>query len=114
MKNNLIKNKIADLHIHSYYSDGTMSPEEILEKAIEKNMGLIAITDHDTLDGTKKLLDYINNEIICISGIELDAVEFGINYHILGYGMNLKCEEFQKFVITNRKLLEEVNIKINL
>lgn len=45
-----MQDKIADLHIHSYYSDGTMSPEDILSLALNKGVGLIAIADHDILD----------------------------------------------------------------
>ena len=41
---------LADLHMHSYYSDGTMSPREIVEDAKKRNVQLIAITDHNVLD----------------------------------------------------------------
>ncbi|MDF2650356.1 MAG: hypothetical protein K0Q73_6161 [Paenibacillus sp.] len=40
-----MNHKIADLHIHSLFSDGTLSPEEIIAIAVEKGLGLIAITD---------------------------------------------------------------------
>lgn len=106
-------NKIADLHIHSYYSDGTMSPTEILETACKKNVGLISITDHDTIEGSKKLMEISKNyNIKCISGVEIDALENGINYHILAYGFNLEDKSFIEFIKQNRVLLEEVNIKL--
>ena len=41
----------ADLHIHSYYSDGTQSPQEIIDIALSKNINIIAITDHNELGG---------------------------------------------------------------
>ena len=41
---------LVDLHIHSYYSDGTMSPKEIVKEAKNKNLGVISITDHNVLD----------------------------------------------------------------
>ena len=104
-------NKIADLHIHSYYSDGTMSPEEILNIAVKKNIGLLSITDHDILEGSMELLGLKKyTDIKCISGVELDAVDLGINFHILGYGVDLSNENFKSFVSGNRKLLEDVNI----
>ena len=40
---------LVDLHTHSYYSDGTMSPREIIEEAKRKNIEVIAITDHDEI-----------------------------------------------------------------
>ncbi len=48
--------KIADLHIHSFYSDGTMSPREILIEAFKQDVGLLAITDHNILEGTVELI----------------------------------------------------------
>ncbi len=77
-------NKIVDLHIHSFYSDGTMSPAEILDTAYNKNLGVISITDHDVIDGSLKLMELSKNyNIKCISGVEIDALENGVNYHIL-------------------------------
>ena len=46
---------LVDLHIHTYYSDGTMSPKEVVEEAKKKNLGIIAITDHDVLDSYEEL-----------------------------------------------------------
>lgn len=103
--------KKADLHIHSFHSDGTMSPEEILNRAIKNNLELIAITDHDVLEGSKTLIDLAKNQKInCISGAELDAVSFDINFHILAYGVDFDNEEFCNFVEKNRKLLEYVDV----
>ena len=108
-----MENKIVDLHIHSYYSDGTMSPEEILNIARRKNIGLLAITDHDILKGSVELLrQNIYSDIKCISGVELDAIDLGINFHVLGYGVDLSNEGFNRFVRKNKKLLENVNIKL--
>ena len=43
----------ADLHIHSWYSDGTMSVDEIVEQARIRQVGLIAVTDHNQLAGSR-------------------------------------------------------------
>ena len=109
-----IKN-LVDLHIHSYFSDGTMSPSEIIEEALNKGVTILAITDHENIDGSKELLKLAKNkEITCISGVELEAVENDINFHILAYGINLEDEEFNNKVLKNRELLEEVNKKLIL
>ena len=47
--------------------------------------------------------------IRCLSGVELDAQDFGINFHILGYGVDLENGQFQEFVEANRLRLERVN-----
>ncbi|RUS48187.1 PHP domain-containing protein [Cohnella sp. AR92] len=108
-----MNHKMADLHIHSFYSDGTLSPEEIIAIAVEKGLGLIAITDHNALEGSReiqKLND--NNELSLISGVELDASDRGKNLHILGYGMDLSNERFIEFTKKNRLLLESVDERL--
>ena len=43
--------KIIDLHCHSYYSDGTFSPEGLVIEAKQRGLYALALTDHDTIDG---------------------------------------------------------------
>lgn len=103
----------VDFHIHSYYSDGTMSPKEILEEAARKKISRLAITDHNVLEGAKELgILCEQREIEYISGVELDVNEQGVNYHILGYDVDLENELFKMRVKENRAKLEEVNIKL--
>ncbi|MDD6796638.1 MAG: PHP domain-containing protein [Clostridiaceae bacterium] len=105
--------KFADLHIHSYYSDGTMSPKEILEMAKNNNVALMAITDHDVLEGARELLKICEGTgIKCIAGVELDAKYKDLNFHILGYGVDLENEDFKNFVKKDRALLDEVNTRL--
>ena len=47
--------KYIDIHTHTNYSDGELSPDELLKKAVENNIGTIAITDHDTINGIKSV-----------------------------------------------------------
>ena len=49
---------MIDLHIHSTRSDGTYSPKELLDYAIEKGLTAMALTDHDTVDGIEEILAY--------------------------------------------------------
>ena len=108
-----MSDKIADLHIHSYYSDGTMSPEEILTAALSKGVGLIAISDHNSLEGSLKLQKLCRGfDIQYVPAVEIDALDNGNNIHILGYGMNLFNEEFRLFAKRNRTLLDEISIKL--
>ena len=48
--------KTIDLHVHSNFSDGTCTPEEIVNLAIEKNLAAIALTDHDGIGGIERAL----------------------------------------------------------
>ena len=76
----------ADLHLHSNYSDGSWSPEELLKRVKEKRLDCISLVDHDCVDGIGSLIDLAKlNEIEIIPGVELTAEINGTEMHILGY-----------------------------
>ena len=105
-----MEQKFVDLHIHSYYSDGTMSPKEILIEASNKDIGILAITDHDMIDGSIELMKFQHKyNIKCIPGV---AIDDGVNYHILGYGVDIEDKKFNDLINKNRIMLEEVNTKL--
>ena len=63
-----------DLHIHSTASDGTLAPPEILAEAQNRRLGAIAITDHDTLDGSKDALSIgIPPSVKFLTGVEISS-----------------------------------------
>jgi len=73
----------ADLHIHSNYSnDGVSTVEEIVDMAVEKGLGCIAITDHNNFEAYEKVKD--NGKVIVIPGVEVSSKEG----HILAYGID--------------------------
>jgi len=79
----------ADLHIHTYYSDSTSSPEEVVAEAVKNGLSCISITDHDVFDGiapTQEAAKSANLEVI--PGIELSSEFEGRDIHILGYFMD--------------------------
>lgn len=79
-----------DLHIHTYYSDGRLSPEEVVDRWHSNGYKLIAITDHDGIEGSMVGEDYARGVgIDFIRGIEFDSEDaMGKDLHILGYGMD--------------------------
>ena len=90
-------NKIIDLHMHTNYSDGEKSPDELIKYAIKKDIGIMAITDHDTIEGIKRVnkeSEYIiKSGIKIINGIELSAKVTKGRMHILGYNIDINNEE---------------------
>ena len=92
--------KIIDMHMHTTYSDGELSPEELIKLAIERNIGVMAITDHDTLEGIKTVNredEYIKNSgIKIVNGIELSAKVDKGRMHILGYDIDLDNYDLNK------------------
>ncbi len=103
--------KLIDMHTHTNYSDGDLSPQELIKLAIDKGIGTLAITDHNTVEGIKKVNK--NNDTIVasgikiINGIELSAKTDIGRMHILGYGIDLNNEAL------NKKLLEIKDNSIN-
>jgi len=85
--------KIIDMHTHTYYSDGELSPQELIEKAINKNIGVLSITDHDTINGIKTVDKNKYPEIKIINGIELSVKRNKGRMHILGYGIDLENKD---------------------
>lgn len=74
----------ADLHTHTVHSDGSLTVDELLDRAIANKVDYIAITDHDCVDGSK-IAFYTNKNIKTIYGVELSTERNGESVHILGY-----------------------------
>lgn len=98
---------LVDLHIHTYYSDGTMSPKEVVEDAKRKNLGIIAITDHDVLDSYEELkVEAERAGIIAIRGVEIDSIFEGHLVHLLAYKFEDNEKLFKLINHAKEKLLE--------
>jgi predicted metal-dependent phosphoesterase TrpH len=76
----------ADLHLHSHFSDGTFTPEEVAHHARRCGLQAVALTDHDTVEGGERFLKACAGEgIEGVLGAELTAEEEDTEVHILGY-----------------------------
>ena len=85
----------ADLHIHTFYSDSSYSPQEVVDKAKEAGLKCIAVTDHDTVEGLPPtLLAAKSCSIEIVSGIELSCEFKERDIHILGYAFDAENKEF--------------------
>ena len=77
---------LCDLHIHSYYSDGALSPEELVRKSEQAGLSAISITDHDTVEGLGEAIESAESSSIeMITGVEFNIREEGKDIHLLGY-----------------------------
>ena len=91
-----------DLHIHSTFSDGFLHPQEIVAKAIENNIRVISLTDHDCVTGIGEALraaEKFADKIKIIPGVELstklsDKYTEKASVHILGYFVDYKNQKF--------------------
>src|SRR6516165_5014978 len=78
--------KFADLHLHTQFSDGTFSPEELVAQARLHDLAAVALTDHDTVEGCDRAAVASRAAgIEFIPGTELTAEQDGHELHILGY-----------------------------
>ena len=88
--------KYADLHVHTFYSDSTFSPEEVVACARDRGLSAIAICDHDSVEGIepcRKIGDELGVEIV--PGIELTVEKEDAEIHILGYFMDCNLGWFR-------------------
>lgn len=75
----------CDLHTHSFFSDGTYSPTELLEEAQRLGLASIALTDHNTVAGLPALLAASeNSDVEAVPGCEFSTDYHGVELHILG------------------------------
>ncbi|MGL5259080.1 MAG: Cof-type HAD-IIB family hydrolase [Lachnospiraceae bacterium] len=100
-----------DLHVHSYFSDGTFTPSELVDYAIKKDLSAFALTDHDTVEGISFAIEYAKDKNIeVIPGIELSTDYNGKDIHILGLYIDYTDVNFlnqlNKFV-NNRDIRNE-------
>lgn len=101
-----------DLHTHSYISDGTFSPREVIRIASKSNIKAIALTDHDSIEGVKDALDEAKKRNIdFLNGIEISAsYKDGRILHILGLGIDIENKYFLK-TYNKMKLARENSTK---
>ena len=91
----------ADLHMHSTYSDGTDTPLELCRLAVEHNVRVISITDHDSVAGQKALLGkQIPCNVEVITGIEISTEANHNMIHILGYFIDIFDKRLERFIET--------------
>lgn len=76
-----------DMHTHSYFSDGTTSPAEVIEAAVRSGLSGVALTDHDTTAGWEPAEEAAaQHGIALVRGMELSTVsEDGVAVHVLSY-----------------------------
>ncbi|MBU2967916.1 PHP domain-containing protein [Pseudoalteromonas sp. C2R02] len=90
-----------DLHSHTTCSDGRLSPEELIDRAVEKGIDIFAITDHDTLDALPIAHEHINQnnlDIKLINGIEISTRWHSFEIHIVGLNLDAQSTELLNLV----------------
>lgn len=76
----------ADLHVHSCASDGSLAAAELVSLALERGLDVLAIADHDSVEGIASALDAAEGTgLVLVPAVELSAVDGGRDIHVLAY-----------------------------
>ena len=118
--------QIFDLHLHTNYSDGEFSVEDLLKQIYASNLKYFSITDHDSIDCIKDIYKFNLGDLIFIKGIEISSILDGkYKMHILGYNIDennselldvisfLKKSRIKRFYELANSLFDKYNFKIN-
>jgi 3',5'-nucleoside bisphosphate phosphatase len=108
----------VDLHLHSSFSDGTYSPEEIVSHAQRFRLKAIALTDHDTVEGCVRMSAACTSaEIEFIPGTELTAEQDGNEIHLLGYFIDTQSPrllvQIARFQSVRQNRIREMVARLN-
>ena len=97
----LCMERVADLHVHTTYSDSIYSPEQVLRIAKERGLAAIGICDHDSVSGIEEALELESRYgVEVVPGIELSTEYRNMEVHILGYFMDWNDLQFQALLKT--------------
>jgi predicted metal-dependent phosphoesterase TrpH len=103
----------VDLHTHSFFSDGVLSPEDLVARARLKGLAGLALTDHDSVEGVERAATAaIGAGIDLVPGVELSTSWNGMDLHILGYFVNPQHsglrDRLEQFKQERRARMEEI------
>ncbi|MGL6104976.1 PHP domain-containing protein [Romboutsia sp.] len=103
---------MVDLHIHTYFSDGTMSPEEVARDAYKKGLKVIAVTDHNNIEAYDRLKKSCEEYgIIAIRGVEIDCKYKDKVLHVLAYDFK---DDKNLFDLINKSRNELLKTSVDL
>ena len=88
--------RYADLHTHTYHSDGTRSPAEVIDVALAHGIEIVAISDHDNLAAYFEIKPYADTKgVTLIPATELSCAYEGVDIHILAYAFDAHDERIE-------------------
>ncbi|MDX1671515.1 MAG: PHP domain-containing protein [Balneolaceae bacterium] len=94
----------ADLHTHTNRSDGRISPGDLVQYAFDKGLGIIAVTDHDTIDGYREAKEAAKKvDIEVLAGVELTTDFKGRETHLLAYCFDHDHPDLSRLIDRHKK-----------
>jgi predicted metal-dependent phosphoesterase TrpH len=94
----------VDLHLHTSYSDGLLSPHEMVKEAKASGLKAVGIVDHDTIEGIVPAIEAGKIEDVeIVPGVELSSQCDGRDIHVIGYYFDMESPKFKKYLTLFRK-----------
>jgi predicted metal-dependent phosphoesterase TrpH len=91
-----------DLHTHTHFSDGSLSPPALVSLAVDRQLAAISITDHDSVEALMPAREAAGTMLELVPGIELSSSLDGTELHILGYYLDPAYEPLRERLVTFR------------
>lgn len=90
---------VADLHMHTHYSDGTLSPADLVREMAEGGIEVLSVTDHDTIAGLEEARAAAEEHgVECVPGVELTVTVGDDVIHLLGYGFDASDASLRSYL----------------
>lgn len=105
--------KTIDLHSHTQASDGLLSPSELVERAVEQKVDVLAITDHDSVAGLSEAqsaareINRDSQTIEVINGIEISTGWQGFDIHVVGLNIDPQNPDLLSYLERQKALRDE-------
>ncbi|HUZ18224.1 MAG TPA: PHP domain-containing protein [Spirochaetia bacterium] len=104
---------MIDLHTHSTFSDGSLRPRELVRRAVREGLSALALTDHDTVEGTVEAREECaRHGLEFIAGVELEATSTEGELHILGLDLQEPLDEVERALDATRRERTNRNVAI--
>lgn len=98
---------LVDLHVHTTYSDGDMTPAEVVAEAVRLGLAGIAITDHDAVAGIEEAIEASPPGFEIVPGVELSTSDGKSDIHVLGYFVDPKNQDLLDYL----KIFREARLR---
>lgn len=102
----------VDLHCHSTASDGALSPQAVVERALANGAGMLALTDHDSVAGFSSIPSELGARLELIPGAEFSTRWESLGVHVVGLRLNLKGEALHATLAAQTEVRQKRAVEI--
>ncbi len=98
--------KFANLHLHTIYSDGAQTPDQIFAKAKEQGYGALAVTDHNTITGWRAFSESAKKyDMDCILGMEANGIYANGNFHFVCFDFDSTDNKVKEYLDYHHEIM---------